>query len=193
MGGSKKGERRGNARKRPAKQRLSYSGAYKRKQRRHHETPGEIMREAVQKHHGSNRLETVVVERRIQIARIINGLSDAVEDVTPKEALLKGMQHNLQAIRDWEAMLEFWAAQTPTPELTANVDIAEREIERLWDKVGEFAFKVAGFIHPKLQAIAVNANTNVPQGSILQELFDEIDERERAKPIPVEHKPQRAG
>jgi hypothetical protein len=192
MGGSKKGERRGNARKRPAK-RDANRKAREIEQRRHHETPAEIMREAAQKHHGSSRLETVVVERRIQIARIINGLSDAVEDMTPKEALLKGMQHNLQAIRDWEAMLEFWAVQAPTPELTANVDIAEREIERLWDKVGEFAFKVAGFIHPKLQAIAVNANTGVSQASILQELFDEIDEREREKPIPIEHKPSRAG
>lgn len=193
MGGSKKGEHRGNARKRPDKPPgLSESGGKKRRARRHHETPGEIMREAMRKE-GRLHLEHAVIERRIQVARMILGHSGAVEDVTPKEAMLQGMQHNLQAIRDWTAMLDAWSKLPVTRRTIHDIDMAEREIERLWDKVGEFAFKCAGYIHPKLQAIAVHADTGASQGSILQELFDEIDQRERAKPVPIEHKPSRIG
>lgn len=188
MGGSKKGEHRGNARKRAAK---PPGGSY-RKKTRTHETPSEIMHEALRQP-GTQHLEHAVIERRIQVARIILGHSSAVEDVTPKEALLQGMQHNLQAIRDWTDMVEYWSKRPVTKQTTENVEIGEREIERLWDKVGEFAFKVAGYIHPKLQAIAVQADTGASQASILQELFNEIDQRERAKPIPIEHKPTRAG
>ena len=188
MSGSKKGERRGNARKRPAKRPGTPAHPHA---PRTHETPGEIMREAVSKT-GRHDLEHAVIERRIQISRIILGYSNAVEDVTPKEAMLLGMQHNLQAVRDWIDMLQYWSTQPVTPESTANVDLAEREIERLYDKVGEFAFKVAGYIHPKLQAQAtVNMGEN--QVDILQELANEIDQRERARPIPIEHKPSKVG
>jgi hypothetical protein len=187
MSGSKKGERRGNARKRAAKPPGSH-----RDKTRTHETPNEIMREALRQP-GTRHLEHAVIERRIQVARIILGYSGAVEDVTPKEALLQGMQHNLQAIRDWTDMVEFWSSKPVTRQTTENVEIGEREIERLWDKVGEFAFKVAGYIHPKLQAIAVQADTGASQASVLQELMDEIDQRERAKPIPIEHKTNKMG
>lgn len=188
MGGSKKGERRGNARKRAAKPRA----IREREKTRAHETPGEIMREALRKE-GKQHLEHAVIERRIQVARIILGASGDVEDVTPKEALLQGMQHNLQAIRDWTNMLDQWSRLPVTQQSVADVGMAEQEIERLWDKVGEFAFKVAGYIHPKLQAIAVQADTGASQASILQELMDEVDARERAKPIPIEHKPKLLG
>jgi hypothetical protein len=181
MGGSKKGERRGNARKRPGKR------------DRTHETPGEIMRDAVSRRGGPAHLNPVVIERRIQVARIINGLSDSVDDITPKEAMLMGMRHSLQAVKDFTMMLEALSELPVTEDTTARINVLDAEIERLWDKAGEFAFKCAGYIHPKLQAIATNADLGQNQASILRELFDDIDERERSNVIPIEFKPKAGG
>jgi len=184
MGGSKRGERRGNARKRPAKR---PGGGF-----RTHETPGEVMDEAARRQ-GMASLLPVVIERRIQVARVINGPSDNVDDITPKETMLMGMRHSLQAINDFKEMLEVLSQQPVTPETTAQINALDAEIERLWDRAGEFAFKCAGYIHPKLQAIATNADLGQNQMSILKVLFDEVDELERSRPIPVEYKPNKAG
>ena len=184
MPGSKKGERRGNARKRAAKPPGSYAQP---KNSRTHETPSEIMRDALSKR-GPQCLTPVVIERRIQISRMILGHSGTVEDTTPKEALLLGMQHNLQAYRDWIEMIEQWSQMPVTAETTYWIDYAEKEAERLLDKMGEFAFKVAGFIHPKLQAIATTQNLGENPVTALQTLMDEIDELERERPVPIEHK-----
>lgn len=184
MGGSKKGEHRGNARKRAAKPAMRRTS-----HRRTHETPGEIMDEAVRKHDGQKRLLPQVIERRIMVARVINGPSGAVEDITPKEAMLLGMRHGLQAVRDLTDMLNQLASQPVTPDITEQITMLEHEIERQYAVAGEFAFKCAGFIHPKLQAIAMHSDVGANQATILQELFDEIDERERRQPIPIEHKP----
>lgn len=195
MAGSKKGERRGNARKRPGRPPGSRSAKPNGtpEKNRTHETPGEIMNEAVRKHHGRSRLETPSVERRIQVSRIILGYSGAVEDITPKEAMLMGMRHGLQAIRDLTDMLEQLAQLPATAEVTAQINELEREIERQHAVAGEFAFKVAGFIHPKLVATHSTIETGANQASVVQELLDEINELERNKPIPIEHKPQRTG
>src|SRR6516225_1707966 len=181
MGGSKKGERRGNARKRPAKR------------GRTHETPGEVMDDVARRRGHGTHLTPVVIERRIQVARIINGPSDNIEDITPKETMLMGMRHSLQAINDFKAMLDEISQQPVTPATVAQINALDAEIERLWDKAGEFAFKCAGYIHPKLQAIATNADLGQNQMSILKVLFDEVDELERSRPIPVEYKPNKAG
>jgi hypothetical protein len=180
MAGSKKGERRGNARKRAAKPPNWHKT---------HETPNEIMREAVS--HSKANMQ-VTVERRIQVSRVILGNSGAAEDVTPKEAMLQGMHHNLQAVYDWKELLAELAKLPPTPENTLAVERCEREIERLYDKTSEFAFKVAGYIHPKLLATHT-INTGANQQTILQELMEEIDQLERSAPIPIEHKPSKTG
>ena len=184
MGGSKKGERRGNARKRPPKR---PGGGY-----RTHETPGEIM-DDVARHRGRHGLEPVVIERRIQVARVINGPSDDINDITPKEAMLMGMRHSLRAQKDFTDMLEVLSEQPVTEETTAKINALDAEIERQIDRYVEFAFKCAGFFHPKLQAIATNVDLGQNQMSILKVLFDEVDELERSRPIPVEYKPNKAG
>lgn len=186
MGGSKKGEHRGNARKRPAKPPGSPKPAWKRT----HESPGEIMREQARK---PKETPTLVIERRIQVSRIINGVSGKAEDITPKEALLLGMQHNLQAFFDWRDMLIELARLEPSPENNLAVERAERECERLLDKVRDHARDAAPFIHPKLQATHVTGLTGVNQTNIIAELLTEIDELEREKPIPIEHKPKAGG
>lgn len=177
MPGSKKGEHRGNARKRPDK-----PGMYT------HETPGEIMRKAVRKHR-----DPPFIERKIRVSKIILGETGNVEDITPKEAMLLGMQHNLQAFFDWKEMLTSLADQPPTPETTLAVERCEREMERLLDKVRDHARDVAPFIHPKLQAThhsGLAGEGSASQIDILKMLFDEVNERETSAPIPIEHKPK---
>ena len=179
MSGSKKGERRGNARKRPAKPSRDV---------RSHETPGEIMEEAARRQ-GNNRLDTMTVERRIKVARIILGHSDAVEDLTPKEVMLEGMRYNMRAVRDLVDMIAYWSQQPPSDETYRQVNWLEAEIERLYGVAGEFAFKCAGYVHPKLQATYdANRGSDANQRSILQQLVDEINEIEQSRPIPIEHK-----
>ena len=189
MGGSKKGEHRGNARKRPGK-----PGSIKPKPgwKRTHESPGEIMREAASKVHPYEP-SPVVIERRITISRIISGESGAAEDTTPKEALLLGMHHNLQAFYDWRDMLLELAKLPATPENTLAVERCERECERLLDKVRDHARDAAPFIHPKLQATHVTGNLGANQATIMHELLTDVDELERNTPIPIEHKPTKAG
>jgi hypothetical protein len=134
-----------------------------------------------------------VIERRIQISRLIAGYSGAVEDTTPKEALLLGMWHNLKAYRDWLDFIEEMSQLEPTPEITAAVAHGEQEAERLLDKMGEFAFKVAGYIHPKLQATTIVGSAGANPVTIMELLLQELDERERNTPIPIEHKPNKIG
>ena len=192
MGGSKKGERRGNARKRPAAPDglpQTANGRRRRRLRRSHETPAEIMNEAAYKT-GNRHLEHAVIERRIRVARIINGPSDNIDDITPKEALLMGMRFHLGAIRDLTMMLDQLSQEPVTAATIAQANILEAELERQHAVAGEFAFKCAGYIHPKLQAVSVAPLTGANEATILQQLFDEVDELERSRPIPIEHKPK---
>lgn len=185
MSGSKKGERRGNARRK---------GARMKPANRPHETPNEIMREAVSRRpdgRGDRGQGVRTIERRIFISRVILGDTGAVEDMTPKEVMLEAMHHNMQAVRDWKQMLLHLAQQPVTPETIAQVQHAEAEIERLYDKAGEHAFKVAPMIHPRLSAIALAPTQGDSPGSILQTLLDEIDERERDAPPLLEYQPKK--
>ena len=192
MPGSKKGEHRGNARKRPDKpgSALSKSGKQHREFIRSHESPNEIMHEAARRSTEHGHLVPAVVEHRIQISRVINGVSGRAEDVTPKEALLLGMHHNLQAFMDWRDMLVELAKLEPSVENDLAVERAERECERLLDKVRDHARDAAPFIHPKLSATHVTGMQGDNQRSIMVELLEEINELERSVPIPIEHKPR---
>lgn len=180
MAGSKKGERRGNAKKRPAG----------------HETPNEIMREAARakprsgkKHvHGPR---AASVEDRIVVARVINGDSGRVRDMTPKEILLDNMWTFMQGAKDYEEMWKMAASvQPPTPQSTQACEIAEREIERLRQLAGYNAFQVMPVIHPRLSAVAVAADLNATPDNVVQNLLDEIDRRQREAPALIEHAPQ---
>ena len=176
MAGSKKGEHRGNARKRSWKTRT-------------HETPNEIMHDAARQQKPAG----PVIERRIQISRMILGLSGDVRDMTPKEVLLEGMHYNMQAVRDLVDALDAAAQLPPSPENNLLVERLEREVERIYNVAGEFAYKAAGFIHPKLLATHEVSRSSQNQSSILQEFMDEVDELERKAPIPIEYKPSRTG
>jgi hypothetical protein len=181
MAGSRKGERRGNARKRPA------PGSP-------HEKPRDIMREAISHNptkRGDRGLGVAAIEKRITVARIIHGDTGNVLDMTPKEVMLAGMHHNMQAVSDWKKFLDHLAKQPVTQETIRLSAHAETEIERLLDKAVEHAFKVAPMIHPRLSAIALAPTQGDNQGSILQELLGEIDELQRAEPVMIEYQPKK--
>jgi hypothetical protein len=190
MAGSKKGEHRGNARKRPKPK--GYEGERVRRLRRTHESPGEIMYEALGRR-GQAMRDPVVIDRRITVARIINGPSGDVHDITPKQMLLMGMHYHAAAIRDIMAMLDEISHQPVTPLTIAKTNALEAEIERLYDKSRDYARDVAGYVHAKLTAIATTELSGQNQANILQTLIDEIDEIERSRSIPIEYKPQKLG
>ena len=178
MAGSKKGEHRGNAKKRPPG----------------HETPNQIMREAAgrkksgKKHVHGPTVQTV--EARIMVARVINGDDGRVRNMTPKEIMLDNMWTFMQGAKDYEEMWKIAASvQPPTPDSIKACELAEREIERLRLLAGNAAFQVMPVIHPRLSAIAVADNTGANPDNIVQTLLDEIDKREREKPTQIEHLP----
>jgi len=178
MAGSKKGEHRGNARKRV----------------RTHETPHEIMTQTVKdvdrprSGKGDKGQHVKTVERRIEVSRVILGHSGSVLDRTPKEVMLYVMHHNFQAAMDWQEMLSTFAALPPTEENTKLVSRAEAEIERLLDKSAERARNVETYIKIKLTAIAVPSDTGYNGMDIITQLLDDVDARQ-LDAREIEHEP----
>jgi hypothetical protein len=180
MAGSKKGEHRGNARKRPPG----------------HETPNEIMRKAARrkptggkKHiHGPT---AATVEDQIMISRVINGDSGRVRDMTPKEIMLDNMWTFMQGALDYQEMWRMAASvNPPTQQSLKACELAEREIERLRLMAGNAARDVMPVIHPRLSAIAVTPTLGDNEENMLQALLDEVDRRQREAPPLIEHAPQ---
>ena len=198
MGGSRKGEHRGNARKRTWRPKQSPEAAKQkrrlkdREQHRTHERAADVMNEQVRKR-GNAKLEHAVIERRITVARIINGPTDDVDDIMPKEMMLMGMRHAARAINDYKAMLDQVSRLPITPETIAQTQALDAEIERQYQVAGEFARNAAGYFHPKQQTIGVANLGGVNEATILGQLLTEIDEVERARPIPIEHKINKGG
>lgn len=177
-GGSKKGERRGNARKRGSP----------------HEKPRDIIEETIShspKKQGDRGLGIEKVERRIQIARIIHGHSSSVLDMVPKDVMLAAMRYSMQAVSDWVDYLAQVSSLPPSEANNRLVAHAESEIERLYDKAGDHAFKLAPYIHPRLSAVAIAAGQGDSPASVMQQLLDELDERQRAEPMLIEHRPSK--
>ena len=163
-----------------------------RERNRTHESVGEIMDDVLRRGTAGTNAH-VVIERRIKVARMINGPSDNIDDITPKEMMLAGMRHHARAIRDFTEMLEELSKQPVTEETIAQTQALDAEIERQYAVAREFARDCAGYLHPKLQAMAVTTDSGANQMTILRELFDEIDELERTKPIPIEHHTKKLG
>lgn len=164
MPGSKKGERRGNARKRI-------------------EGPNDVMRDAVSRP-GARRARPNV-EERIAIARTLHGHSGEVRDMLPREVMLDNMHYSMQAAFDWQSWVMQAAAEPMTPEMARKIAQAEREIERYRGMASEDAFKLAPYIHPRLSAVAVQGSEGRAP-DIIQALLDDIDQRQR-DPRVIEH------
>lgn len=175
MGGSRKGEHRGNARKRAA-------GAPKKPRapatrRPTHETPNDVMRQAARARDNGQHLQTRTVEKRIEIARIISGDDGSVQNLTPKEVMLENMWYFQQAARDWQSMLIRLASDpAPTDEVNAAILRAEQEVERHRLMASNEAFRVAQFIHPRLAAVRVLDDPHAKtEESLTHMLLDEVD------------------
>lgn len=175
-GGSKKGEHRGNAKRRDTR-----------------ETPNDIMHEALSTPPGQRSRSPKVTERRLELARVISGPSGRVTDMTPKEVLLCNMHYFMQGAFDWqdqlmrlvEARVEA-EGEDERKEAERAQMAAEAEIERFRRMASEDAFKVAPFIHPRLAAVAVGSGDQNPD-DIVQALLDDIDARQR-DPRVIEHR-----
>lgn len=162
MPGSKKGERRGNARKRP-------------------ETPNDVMRDATRQRAPMR----PKIEERIEIARTLHGHSGEVRDMTPREVMLDNMHYSMQAAFDWQSWVMQVAAEPMTPEMAKKIATAEGQVERYRASASEDAFKLAPYIHPRLSAVAVQGSEGRAP-DIIQALLDDIDQRQR-DPRVIEH------
>lgn len=132
------------------------------------------------------------IERRIEVARVINGDDGRVRDMTPKEVLLDNMWTFMQGAQDYQEMWRIAASvQPPTVDSIRACEIAEKEIERLRLLSGYAAFQVMPVIHPRLSAVAVANSTGESADNVVQMMLDEIDRRSRDAPLVLEHRPKK--
>jgi hypothetical protein len=179
--GSRKGEHRGNAKKRTVDDRTSLSP----------KTPHELMTDAVQregKGRGKRGIDKSTIDRQIQIHRTIHGTSGSVLDMTPREVMLAAMHHNMQVAVDWKAEL-VKLVQEPEPD-QAVLNEVEANVSLHLDKAAAHAAQVAPFIHPRFSAIAHLGDGDEKPESVLQKLLDEVDNLQRSEPMLIEHVPK---
>jgi hypothetical protein len=185
MAGSKKGEHRGNARRKPATIPIPDSVNGIMRQALRGEAPARHTNRGGRR--GANASTT---DERIEIHRVIHGVYGDVTELTPKEVMLYAMHSSMAGVMDWQTMLEQYAAiQPPTEASTRLVQHAEAEIERMTDRAREAARDCAPYIHPKLSAVQVSAGAGANPMSIIQDMLDELDARQRAEPLLLEHMP----
>lgn len=174
-GGSKKGEHRGNAKRRP-------EGA---------ETVGEIMRDVLAaeplKNHGSKRRRVQEVDARLVTAsRLIHMHAGDVRDMTPREVMLNNMHYFMQGAFDWQKHLMDVVDQPVTIESATEIERAQKEIERFRQLASEDAYKIAPYLHPRLAAIMTSGGAGDNPADVVQMLLDDIDRRQR-DPRVIEH------
>lgn len=170
-GGSKKGEHRGNAKRRP-------------------ETTHDVMRDALSvepaAHHMTRARRLNALEHRIRVARKIYGPSGEVRDMTPREVMLNNMHYFIQGAFDWQDHLMKVVDQPVTLESAAEIERAQTQIERYRNLASEDAYKVAPYIHPRLAAVLTSSDSGQNAQSIVEALLDDIDARQR-EPKVIEH------
>lgn len=172
-GGSKKGEHRGNAKK------------------REDGTPNAVMKAAVApRKPGQPKTPAREVEKEVFVSQVIHGIRSA-DDMSPKQVMLDNMHHFQNAAYQYEAMILHILRSAPDSDDTRRaIRSYELEVERTRRIASDEAYKVAPFIHPRLAAIAVNSD--VGHGDdIVQIMLDEIDRRNREHPMVIEHQPQK--
>jgi hypothetical protein len=176
-GGSKRGEHRGNA-----KRRLSDEP----------EMPGDVMRDAMAerpiKHYASKVNKVKKVEARLEQAkRLIHMHVGDVRDMTPREVMLNNMHFFMQGAFDWQDHLVKVVDQPVTVESVKEIERAQREIERFRQLASDDAYKVAPYIHPRLAAVITNGNAGTSDMDVVTALLDDIDARQR-DPRVIEHR-----
>lgn len=171
-GGSKKGEHRGNAKRK--------------------DTPNAIMKTAVAPARKPGAPKTPVnrIEEDVFVSQVIHGIRSA-DDLTPKQVMLDNMHFFQNAAYQYEAMILHALRGMPDSDDTRRAIRAyELEVERNRRIASDEAYKVAPFIHPRLAAIAVRGDLGHGD-DIVQLMLDEIDKRNREHPMVIEHLPQK--
>lgn len=176
-GGSKKGEHRGNAKRK--------------------DTPNAIMRAAVaapaakRPNHRPplTAAPPSVVEQDVFVSQVIHGIRSA-DDLTPKQVMLDNMHFFQNAAYEYEAMVRIAARQPDSEDVRRAVRAYELEGERNRRIASDEAYKVAPFIHPRLAAIAIKGDLGHGD-DLVQIMLDEIDKRNREHPMVIEHQPQK--
>jgi hypothetical protein len=173
-GGSKKGEHRGNARKRDGI-----------------EKPADIMRSAVRNGQspGQRGSDKAMIEEDVLMSQIVHGRLSAY-DMTPKEIMLDNMHHFQQAAYISKAMSEMLLRVAPSEERSRQLRQLELDEERLRMIASDRAERVAPFIHPRLAAIVAAGGGNIGK-NIVRTMLDEIDRLNREHPMVIEHQPQK--
>lgn len=174
-GGSKKGEHRGNAKKRV------------------HETPGEAMLDELRgpqpKRYSAKVNKVNRTEQRVMVALTIHGHTGDIGDMTPREVMLNNMHYFMQGAFDWQDHLMKVVERPVTIESAREIERAQTQIERYRNLASEDAYKVAPYIHPRLAALAVAGGSADSAPDIVQALLDDIDQRQR-HPKVIEHQDQ---
>lgn len=172
-GGSKRGEHRGNAKKRQ-------------------DTPNAIMKAAVAvvRKPGAPKTPVNRIEEEVFVSQVIHGIRSA-DDLSPKQVMLDNMHFFQNAAYQYDAMILHILHTAPDSDDTRRAIRAyELEVERNRRIASDEAYKVAPFIHPRLAAIAVRGDLGHGD-DIVQLMLDEIDKRNREHPMVIEHIPQK--
>lgn len=171
-GGSKRGEHRGNAK------------------RRDETTPKAIMKRAVApKRPGTPKNPPAMVEQDVFISQVIHGIQSA-DDLTPKQVMIDNMHFFQKAAYQYEAMVQIAARQPDSEDVRRAVRAYELEVERNRRIASDEAYKVAPFIHPRLAAVAIKGDLGHGD-DLVQMMLDEIDRKNREHPMVIEHLPQK--
>lgn len=172
-GGSKRGEHRGNARKRE-------------------DTPNAIMKMAVApaRKPGTPKTPVSKIEEEVFVSQVIHGIRSA-DDLSPKQVMLDNMHFFQNAAYQYEAMVLHALRTLPDSDDTRRAIRAyELEVERNRRIASDEARNVAQYIHPRLAAIAVRGDLGHGD-DIVQVMLDEIDKKNREHPMVIEHLPQK--
>lgn len=174
MAGSRKGEKRGAA------------GRTHRKRRVPHETVGEIMDQA-----SKGRARRKVIDRRLEVARIIHGGPSLAIDMSMKEIMTDGARYFKQAALDWQRFGDEQARIIPpTKQSTQAVLLAEQKAEYYTAQAIDAAFKAAPYLHAKQAPAATRGDAGESARTILDDLLDDIDAKMRENTgLLIEHEP----
>lgn len=176
-GGSRKGERRGNAKPRTGL-----------------ETPNAIMRAALNKppapgRPGKHRPNISSTEKDLQISQIVHGRKTA-RDLSPKEIVLDNMHHFQQAAYTSRDMIVWALGNMPAGQERSDF-IAKLQLEESTNRriASDEAYKVMPFIHARRAAVNESGETVGDGTDVMQLLLDIIDRQNREQPMVIEHIP----
>lgn len=176
MAGSRKGEHRGNARKKEGRSNTIMRDAVKRADR-----PGK----KIGRQTGPT---AATVNLELMAARMAEGPPRRAADMGPKEIMLDNMHHFQQAAYDFAVMAAIAARQEPNEQTARQIAFAEEQENANRRMASDEARNVAQYIHPRLAAVKIIDDPGAGV-DIIQRMLDEVDQKNREHPMVIEHLP----